>query len=199
MEPYPKPVLRLIDLLAKLPGIGRKSATRMAFYLLHTSDAYSEALAEAIRAVKNDLRLCARCFNLSDAELCAICRNPKRDPHVICVVEDTKDLMAIEQTGAFGGLYHVLHGQIDPLQGVGPEKLRIEELVQRVKKEPVNEVILATNPDANGTATALYLQKRLQPFGIRITRLAQGIPVGGDIEYVDTQTLGASLKQRTTF
>ncbi|MBW1659342.1 MAG: recombination protein RecR [Deltaproteobacteria bacterium] len=199
MEPYPKPVIRLIDLLGKLPGIGKKSAARMAFYLLHAPDSYSDALAEAIHAVKKELKLCARCFNLADAELCAICRNPKRDPHVICVVEDTKDLIAIEQTGAFQGLYHVLHGQLDPLQGVGPEKLKIEELVLRLRDEPVKEVILATNPDANGTATALYLQRRLKPFDVKITRLAQGIPVGGDIEYVDTQTLGASLKQRTEF
>lgn len=199
MEPYPKPVLRLIDLLGKLPGVGRKSATRMAFHVLHAPSDYGEALAEAIRAVKSDLRLCARCFNLADEELCAICRNPKRDPRVLCVVEDTKDLIAIEQTGVFRGVYHVLHGHIDPLQGMGPEKLRIEELLSRVKTEPVREVILATNPDSNGTATALYLQKRLQPFNVKVTRLAQGIPVGGDIEYVDTQTLGASLKQRTEF
>ncbi len=199
MEPYPKPVLRLIDLFSKLPGVGRKSATRMAFHVLNASNAYAEALAEAIRAVKNDLRLCARCFNLADAELCAICRDPKRDPRVICVVEDTKDLIAIEQTGAFRGLYHVLQGHIDPLKGMGPEKLRIDELITRLQKEPVREIILATNSDTNGTATALYLVKRFQPFGLKVTRLAQGIPVGGDIEYVDTQTLGASLKQRTEF
>jgi recombination protein RecR len=199
MEAYPKPVVKLIDLLGKLPGVGRKSATRMAFHILYAPGQYCEALAEAIRSVKTELRLCRRCFNLADENLCAICRNPKRDPRVICIVEDTKDLIAIEQTGVFHGLYHVLHGQIDPLQGMGPEKLKIDELMERLKREPVKEIILATNPDANGTATALFLQKRLQPFNLRVTRLAQGIPVGGDIEYVDTQTLGASLKQRTEF
>ncbi len=199
MEAYPKPIVRLIDLLGKLPGVGRKSATRMAFHILYESDQYGESLAEAIVAVKSDIRLCTRCFNLSDGELCAICRSPKRDPHLLCVVEDTKDLIAVEQTGAFSGLYHVLQGHLDPLQGIGPEKLKIEELLERLRHEPIREVILATNPDAAGTATALYLQKRLQPFHLKITRLAQGVPVGGDIEYVDTQTLRASLKQRTEF
>lgn len=199
MEPYPKPIVRLIDLLEGFPGIGRKSATRMAFHLLYSSRQYSEDLSNAIRAVKEELRLCRRCFNLSDGELCSICRNPKRDPRILCVVEDPNDLIAIEQTGMFHGLYHVLHGHIDPLQGVGPEKLKIEELFERLKNEPVREIILATNPNASGTATALYLQKRLQPYKVKLTRLAQGIPVGGDIEFVDTQTLGASLRQRTEF
>jgi len=199
MEPYPKPIVRLIDLLEGFPGIGRKSATRMAFHLLYSSRQYSEDLSNAIRAVKEELRLCRRCFNLSDGELCSICRNPKRDPRILCVVEDPNDLIAIEQTGFFHGLYHVLHGHIDPLQGVGPEKLKIEELFERLKNEPVREIILATNPNASGTATALYLQKRLQPYKVKLTRLAQGIPVGGDIEFVDTQTLGASLRQRTEF
>lgn len=199
MDPYPKTIVRLIDLLSDLPGIGRKSATRMAFYILHASKQYGDNLSDAIKAVKENLRLCKKCLNLSDDELCAICRSPKRDPHILCVVEDPNDLIAIEQTGAFHGLYHVLHGSIDPLQGVGPEKLKIEELLERLRHEPVSEIILATNPNASGTATALYLQKRLQPFHIKLTRLAQGIPVGGDIEFIDTQTLSASLRQRTKF
>ena len=199
MDPYPKTIVRLIDLLSDLPGIGRKSATRMAFYILHASKQYGDNLSGAIKAVKENLRLCKKCLNLSDDELCAICRSPKRDPHILCVVEDPNDLIAIEQTGAFHGLYHVLHGSIDPLQGVGPEKLKIEELLERLRHEPVSEIILATNPNASGTATALYLQKRLQPFHIKLTRLAQGIPVGGDIEFIDTQTLSASLRQRTKF
>ncbi len=199
MDPYPKTIVRLIDLLSDLPGIGRKSATRMAFYILHASRQYGDNLSDAIKAVKENLRLCKKCFNLSDDELCPICRSPKRDPHILCVVEDPNDLIAIEQTGAFHGLYHVLHGSIDPLQGMGPEKLKIEELFERLRHEPVSEIILATNPNASGTATALYLQKRLQPFNIKLTRLAQGIPVGGDIEFIDTQTLSASLRQRTEF
>ncbi len=199
MDPYPKTIVRLIDLLNELPGIGRKSATRMAFHILHASHAYSDNLAEAIRAVKHSLRLCKRCFNLSDSELCVICRNPKRDPRILCVVEAPNDLIAIEQTGAFQGLYHVLHGSINPLQGIGPEKLKIEELFQRLQHEPIQEIIIATNPNASGTATALYLQNRLQPFPIRLTRLAQGVPVGGEIEFIDSQTLSTSLKQRTEF
>ncbi len=199
MNPYPPTIVKLIDLLNELPGIGRKSATRMAFHILHAPPAYGEQLAEAIRALKETLRLCKRCYNLSDGDLCTICRDPKRDPHLLCVVEDPNDLIAIEQTGAFRGLYHVLHGSIDPLRGVGPEKLKIAPLIERVKREPIQEIILATNPNASGTATALYLQKRLQPFHIKLSRLAQGIPVGGDIEFIDTQTLSASLRQRTEF
>ncbi len=199
MEPYPKSIVRLINLLSELPGIGRKSATRMAFHILHAPKTYGENLSDAIRAVKETLRLCERCFNLSDDPLCAICRSPKRDSQVLCVVETPSDLIAIEQTGAFHGLYHVLHGSIDPIQGMGPEKLKIAALTERVKREPIREIILATNPNASGTATALYLRKLLQPLGVRLTRLAQGIPVGGDIEFVDSQTLVASLKQRLEF
>ncbi len=199
MDPYPNSIVRLIDLLSELPGIGRKSATRMAFHILHAPKAYGDKLSEAIRAVKESLGLCRQCFNLSDGDLCAICRNPKRDRQILCVVENPSDLIAIEQTGVFHGLYHVLHGSIDPLQGIGPEKLKIEALLERVKREPVREIILATNPNASGTATALYLQKRLRPLHLRLSRLAQGIPVGGDIEYVDRQTLGTSLKERTNF
>ena len=197
MDPYPPTLVRLIDLLNELPGIGRKSATRMAFHLLQAPSSYTERLAQAIHALKDTLHLCKRCYNLSDSELCAICRNPKRDSHLLCVVEDPKDLIAIEQTGSFHGLYHVLHGSIDPLRGIGPEKLKIEPLIDRVKREPIQEIILATNPNASGTATALYLQKRLQPLSIKLSRLAQGIPVGGDIEFVDKQTLSTSLKRRT--
>ena len=199
MEPYPKSIVRLINLLSELPGIGRKSATRMAFHILHAPKAYGNDLSDAIRAVKEKLRLCEKCFNLSDEPMCAICRNPKRDNQVLCVVETPSDLIAIEQTAAYQGLYHVLHGSIDPIQGMGPEKLKIDALIERIKREPIREIILATNPNASGTATALYLRKRLQPFNIRITRLAQGIPVGGDIEFVDSQTLVASLKQRLEF
>jgi recombination protein RecR len=199
VDPYPVPVSRLIEKLGKLPGIGRKSATRMAFHILHAPRSYCEELSRAIMAVKDDIRLCKKCFNLSDDEYCGICRNPKRDETLVCVVEDPSDLIAIELTGGYRGLYHVLHGHLDPLQGKGPDTLHIRELLSRLKTEPVKEVIVATNPDAPGTATALYLQKRLAPFNVKITRLAQGIPVGGDIEFVDSRTLIASLKQRSEF
>jgi recombination protein RecR len=199
VDPYPAPVSRLIEKLGKLPGIGRKSATRMAFHILNAPRSYCEELSTAVMGVKDDVRLCKKCFNLADAGLCGICRNPKRDEHLVCVVEDPSDLIAIELTGGYRGLYHVLHGHLDPLQGKGPDTLHIEELLMRLKVEPVKEVIIATNPDAPGTTTALYLQKRLAPFNVKITRLAQGIPVGGDIEFVDSRTLVASLKQRSEF
>jgi recombination protein RecR len=186
----------LIDRLAKLPGIGKKTAARLAFHILRSSQEDAQALARSIQRVKERIGLCRICFNIAEGELCPVCRSPQRDCTVLCVVEEPNDLIAIEATGAFKGVYHVLHGAIAPLDGVGPQELKIAELLKRLQHEGVKEVILATNPTIEGDATALYLAKVIKPLEITVTRIAQGIPAGGDIEYVDSKTMSRSLEGR---
>jgi recombination protein RecR len=190
-----RPVARLIDEFAKLPGIGPKTASRLAFYVLRTPREEATALAEAILEVKERIRLCSICFNITETDPCSICADPGRDQS-ICVVEEPLDVVALERTGQFKGRYHVLHGAVSPIDGIGPEKLKIQELLQRVPKEHPNEVILATNLDIPGEATANYLHHLLVPLGVNVTRPASGLPVGGDLEYADEITLGRALAGR---
>ncbi|WP_353655774.1 recombination mediator RecR [Thermomicrobium sp. CFH 73360] len=191
-----EPIARLIEELAKLPGIGPKTASRLAYHLLRSPREEALALAQAIVEVKERVQLCSRCFNLSDVDPCPICSDPTRDQQTICVVEDPLDVLALERTGAYDGVYHVLHGVISPVDGIGPERLRIRELVQRVRDERPNEVILALNPNIEGDATAMYLARQLIPLGVTVTRPASGLPVGGDLEYADEVTLGRALAGR---
>jgi len=189
---YPAPIQRLVTELGKLPGIGQRTAQRLAFHLLKASEADANALADAIREVKERIRPCSRCFNLAEEELCEICADPRRDGSLICVVEDPSDVVALERTHEYRGLYHVLGGALSPIDGVDPEHLRIAELLQRVEGGEVTEVLLATNPTMTGEATAQYVAERLRG-KVRVTRLASGLPVGGDLEYADEVTLGRAL------
>jgi recombination protein RecR len=191
-----EPVLRLIEEFHKLPGIGPKSAARLTYHLLRMPESQARSLAEAIIDVKQKIILCSCCQNLTDADPCIVCQNTQRDRSVICVVEEPLDILALERTGQFNGLYHVLHGVISPLEGIGPDDIKIGELLARLKNGVVTEVILATNPNLEGEATAMYLQRLICPFGIRITSLARGLPVGGDLEYADEVTLGRALEGR---
>ena len=191
-----EPVSRLIEEFHKLPGIGPKSAARLAYHLLRMPEAEARSLAEAIVDVKQKIVLCSCCQNLTDAEPCAICRTPERDQKVICVVEEPLDILALERTGQFNGLYHVLHGVISPMDGIGPDDLKIAELLTRLKDGEVEEIILATNPNLEGEATAMYLQRLISPLGVMVTSLARGLPVGGDLEYADEVTLGRALEGR---
>ena len=190
------PIARLVKELAKLPGIGEKSAQRLAFHVLKAGPAYATDLAAAIAGVVRDVRLCSSCQTLTDQDPCAICRSPDRDPRLLCVVEGVPDLLAIERTHEFRGRYHVLHGALSPLDGVGPGDLKIRELLARLDREPAEEIVIATNPDVEGEATALYLTKLLKPIGLRVTRIAQGVPMGGDLEYADQVTLARALAGR---
>lgn len=192
-----QPVARLIEEFGKLPGIGPKTASRLAFFLLRSSREEATALAEAILEVKERIRLCSRCYNITEADPCAICADPGRDT-AICVVEEPLDVLALERTGQFKGRYHVLHGAVSPIEGIGPEQLKIQELLQRVRIENPDEVILATNLDIPGEATATYLHRLLVPLGVNVTRPASGLPVGGDLEYADEITLGRALAGRRT-
>jgi recombination protein RecR len=196
MMEYAKPLAKLIRELEKMPGVGPKSAQRMAFHILRMSDEEAHALAEAIIEVKERIFTCRRCFNFTDEELCPICRNPSRNASVLCVVADVRDLMAIERTQEYRGLYHVLQGVISPMDGVGTEQLRIRELLQRLRSERVEEVIIAMNPTIEGDATAMYLSKLIKPLGIRVTQLAHGVPIGGDLDYADQATLISALEWR---
>jgi len=191
-----EPIARLIEELGKLPGIGPKSAARLAYYLLRTSEAEAKALAEAIIAVKDKTVLCSVCQNITDSNPCKICASNERDRSIICVVVEPLDILAIERTGRYKGLYHVLHGVLSPMDGIGPEDLKIRELLKRVGTDPVGEVIMATNPNLEGEATAMYIHRLLSPLGIRLTRLARGLPVGGDMEYADEVTLTHALDGR---
>jgi recombination protein RecR len=193
---FEAPVQRLIDELARLPGIGRKSAQRLAFHILHIEQEDARRLAEAITSMREEVRLCSRCFNVTDTEECSICRDLRRDPSVLCVVERAQDIVVVERTQEFKGRYHVLGGAISPIEGVGPDQLRMRELEERIVEEKVAEVIVATNPTVEGDTTALYLANRLKPQGIRVTRLASGLPVGGDLDYADELTLGRALVGR---
>jgi len=187
---------RLIQQLARLPGIGEKTASRLAFHILRAERDYAQALADALLAVKDETRLCSICFALTESDPCPLCSDPQRAAEVICVVEEPADLLAIERVREFRGRYHVLHGTLAPLDGVGPDDLKIQPLLVRLRDTPVREVILATNPTAEGEATALYLAKLLKPLGIKVTRIAHGLPVGADIEYADVMTVGRALEGR---
>lgn len=192
----PRSVQRLIDELARLPGIGPKSAARLTFYLLRAGDTQALELADALQAMKELTRFCSRCFHITEEDPCPICADEARDGGLLCVVEEPLDVLAIERSRAYNGRYHVLHGAISPVEGVGPEDLKIEELVRRVAQGAFREVILATNPTLEGESTAMYLQRRLAGGGARLTRLARGLPVGGDLEYTDEITLGRALEGR---
>jgi recombination protein RecR len=196
MFAYAPPLARLIEELSKLPTVGPKTAQRLAFYMLSMSAEDAEALAAAILDAKSRIRNCSTCGNLTETDPCGICTNPERDRSLICVVEDARDVAAMERTREFTGLYHVLQGAISPLDGIGPDDLRIAELLQRVAAGDVREVIVATNPRVEGEATALYLSKVLKPLGVRVTRIAHGLPVGGDLEYADEVTLARALEGR---
>lgn len=193
---YPRPILRLIDELGKLPGIGPKTAQRLAFHILKAPRADVLNLAETLIEARDKIRRCSICSNFTDEDPCAICSDPGRNRGMICVVEDPKDVMAMERTGEYNGVYHVLGGAISPMEGVGPEDLRLKELVDRVKNQGIEEVIVATNPDVEGEATAMYIARILSPFGVKVTRLARGVPVGGDLEYTDEATLARALLGR---
>ena len=194
---YEGPVQDLIDELGRLPGVGPKSAQRIAFHLLDADKDEVQQLVDAISTVKTSVSFCVICGNVTEQEECAICRDARRDRSVICVVEESKDVMAIERTRSYRGLYHVLGGAISPLQGVGPDQLRIRELMTRLSDETVQEIVLATDPNLEGEATATYLSRMLKTLGIRVTRLASGLPVGGDLEYADEVTLGRAFEGRT--
>jgi recombination protein RecR len=196
MAIHAKPIDHLIEALTKLPGIGRKTASRLAFHILRSSSSEAQELARAILNVKEKIHLCSICFNLTDEDLCRICKDENRNREVLCVVEGPNDLIAIENTGAFNGRYHVLHGTISPLEGVGPDDIKIKELMERLQREKVGEVILATNPTVEGGATALYLTELIKPLGVKVTRIAYGIPMGGEIEYSDGMTLSKALEGR---
>ncbi len=196
MPDFAEPLARLIQEVKRLPGIGQKSAQRIAFHILRAPREDVERLAAALVDVKEKLGLCAECNNISDAELCPFCRDPHRDRKKICVVEEPHNILPVETTRIYDGLYHVLHGSISPLRGVGPEQLRIRELLQRLEKGEVEEVILATNPTVEGEATAVYLARLLKPLLVRVTRIAMGIPVGSDLEYADEVTMSKSLENR---
>jgi recombination protein RecR len=194
---YGSPALsRTIDELMKLPGIGRKTAQRLAFHLLKSQPDEARALAQAIIELKDRVRFCRECFNATEQEVCGLCRDPKRDPAMICVVEEANDLLAVERTAEYRGLFHVLQGHLSPLDGIGPDDIRVRELMERLGRAPVREVIVATNPNAEGEATAVYLTKLIKPLGIRVTRIARGLPVGSDLEFSDEVTLARALEGR---
>lgn len=179
-----------------MPGVGPKSAQRIAYWLLTTEVSDADRLASAIMEVKRSIRFCERCFNFSEQELCGICSDPERDARTICVVEEPRDLAAIERTSEYRGLYHVLHGAISPIDGIGPDKLKVHELLTRLGQEDVTEIVIATNPNVEGETTALYLAKLIKPLGVRVTRIASGLPVGGDLEFADEVTLGRAMEAR---
>jgi recombination protein RecR len=193
---YEAPVQTLIDELGRLPGIGPKSAQRIAYYLLKATPEDARRLAAAITDAKARVTWCRRCFNIAQGELCSYCADDRRDPSLLCVVEEPRDLIAVERTHEFGGRYHVLQGAISPIEGIGPEQLRVKELIRRVGEEDVKEVILATNPNLEGETTAMYLARLLKPLGVIVTRPASGLPVGGDLEYADEVTLGRAFEGR---
>ena len=194
-----EPLQTAIEELSKLPGIGKKTAQRLALFLIKTDGNNVQSLINAIQSLKTKLRLCSRCFNLSEEEICEVCNNQKRDRGVICVVEEPSDVIAIERTNEFNGLYHVICGVLNPLSGIGPEHLKIKELIKRFENEEIREVILALNPDTEGETTALYLARLLQPLNIKITRIARGLPIGGDLEFADDATIGRAVLGRIDF
>lgn len=190
------PIARLLEELERLPGIGPKSAQRIAYHILVSEPADAERLAAAITEVKRTIHFCPRCFNFAEDELCAICADTRRDPSMVCVVEEPRDVAAIERTGEFRGTYHVLQGAISPIDGIGPEQLRVRELIERLGEGAITEVVIATNPNVEGETTALYLARLIKPLEIKVTRIASGLPVGGDLEFADEVTLGRALEAR---
>lgn len=196
MPEYAKPVARLIDALRQLPGIGAKSAQRIAFHILKADRAEADEISAAIQDLKDKIGLCDICNNVTETNPCSYCTDPSRDPKQLCIVEEPGNLVPIEKTGHYRGLYHVLHGALSPLQGIGPEQLRIANLVERITSGSVEEVIVATNPTVDGESTAAYLARLLKPHGVRVTRIAMGVPVGGDLEYVDQVTIAKSMEGR---
>lgn len=201
MNKLPSSIQKTIDAFASLPGIGPKSAQRLAFYLLRKDKKVSEDIGAAIAGLKQTISICPECQNISEKEECLICGDPSRDQSVICVVEEPLDILALERSGFYKGLYHVLHGAMSPVDGIGPDELKIKELIQRLGKEgsEIREIILATNPTTGGEATAMYIQKLISPFGISVTRIARGIPFGADIEYADEMTLTKALEGRKAY
>ncbi len=196
MQIAPLPVMRLIEEFSRLPGIGPKTASRLTFFLLRSPKEQAMALAEALKELKEKIKLCSVCFNVTEESPCPICRDDSRDRTTLCVVEEPLDVLALERTREYKGLYHVLHGAISPVDGIGPDELRIRELLERLKGRRFKEVILATNPSLEGEATAMYLHRQIAPLGIKVTRIAHGLPVGGDIEYADELTLTRALEGR---
>ena len=194
---HAQPINRLIQELTKLPGVGEKTASRLAMHILRGPKEDAEGLARAILEVKEKIRFCGRCFNLTDQDPCRLCQDPKRNREILCVVSNPEDLVALEKSGGFRGLYHVLHGVLSPLEGVGPKDLRISELLARLQGGEIKEVILATNPSVEGEATAQYLSQIMRPLNIRVTRIARGVPMGGDLQYIDEVTLSKSLENRS--
>jgi recombination protein RecR len=193
---YAEPIARLLEELERLPGIGPKSAQRLAFHILKGDDATARRLADAVIEVKRQIHFCSRCFNFASEDLCEYCADSRRDESIICVVEEPRDVVAIERTGEFRGAYHVLQGAISPIDGVGPEQLRVRELIARLADGTVTEVVIATNPNVEGETTALYLARLIKPLGVRVTRIASGLPVGGDLEFADEVTLGRAMEAR---
>jgi len=193
---YTPPIARLVEELSGLPGVGPKTAQRLAFHLLKVPRQEAASLAEAIVEAREKVTFCTRCFNFAQGELCEYCMDERRDPNLVCVVERPQDIVAIERTGEFRGLYHVLGGAISPIDGIGPEELKVRELMERIRKDEIREVIVATNPRVEGEATAIYLANLLKPLGLKVMRIASGLPVGGDLEYADEITLGRALKGR---
>lgn len=196
MSYYSPTIERLIENFEKLPSIGHKTATRLAFHMLNLNEEGINEFINSITEAKKNLKYCSKCFNITDTDPCPICSSPKRDQSTICVVEDVKDVVAMEKTHEYKGVYHVLHGSISPMNGVGPEDIKIKELLERLRDTDVKEIILATNPRVEGEATAIYLSKLIKPIGIKVTRIAHGIPVGGDLEYTDEITLSKALEGR---
>ncbi len=196
MTGYAPPIRRLIKELSRFPGIGEKTATRLATFILRASDNDARRLAESIIGVKEKIRLCSVCFNLAEGDLCEICRDPNRDRDIICVVEDPNSLMAIEESGGFRGRYHVLHGTLSPLDGIGPDHLKLKELLERISNDKVKEIIVATNPSVQGESTALLITKLVRGKDVEVTRIALGVPVGGDLKYMDKMTLSKAIEFR---
>ena len=196
MSLYSPSIEKLIESFERLPSIGHKTAARLAFYMLDCTEEETNEFVSSILNAKKNLKYCSKCFNISDTDPCEICANPKRDENVICVVEDVRDIVAMEKTHEFKGVYHVLHGSISPMNGIGPDDIKIKELLERLMNSEVREVIIATNPRVEGEATAMYLSKLIKPLGIKVTRIAHGIPVGGDLEYTDEITLTKALEGR---
>ena len=196
MSYYAEPIARLLEELERLPGIGPKSAQRLAFHILKGDDASARRLADALVEVKRQIHFCSRCFNFASEDLCEYCADSGRDASMICVVEEPRDVVAVERTGELRGVYHVLQGAISPIDGIGPEQLKVRELIDRLADGTVTEVVIATNPNVEGETTALYLARLIKPLGIKVTRIASGLPVGGDLEFADEVTLGRALEAR---
>ena len=197
MAYYSPSIEKLVESFEKLPSIGHKTAQRLAFHILDLSEEEVKEFVDSITNAKKNIKYCSKCYNISDSETCSICSNPKRDESVICVVEDVRDVVAMERTHEFNGVYHVLHGSISPMNGIGPDNIKIKELLTRIMEGEIKEIILATNPRVEGEATSMYISKLVKPLGVKVTRIARGIPVGGDLEYTDEITLTKALEGRS--